>query len=139
MSVATVQDVAEWMGWPVDDPQLASVPRWLDATELRMKLRVPNFAARVAADADYKALVRDIECTAVERKLRNIDGFASESTDNVAVSFKADSASGNLKLTDEEWADLGVSQGVGSLRITPDPQVAVLSPLDVGWGPSWPF
>lgn len=135
MSVATKQDVADWLGWPVDDPQLAPVPRWLEATELRIKLRVKNFTERIASDTDYRDLVRDIECTAAERKLRNIDGFASESTDNVAVSFKSDSASGNLNLTPDEWSALGFTQGIGTLHVTPDPPK--VPPADC-WGMSWP-
>lgn len=119
MTVATPEDIAAWMGWDVNDPAMAPVQRWLDALENLMRTRVPDFADRVAADVGYAARVRDIECAAVERKLRNPDGYASESVDNVALSYRSNAASGVLELTPGEWSDVGYRYGIGSMRVTP--------------------
>lgn len=118
MAVATVDDVAAWMGWDPADPVLTPVPRWLDALENMIRTRVPDFDERLTDDA-YRARVLDIECIAVERKLRNPDGYASESVDNVALSYKSNAASGVLELTADEWADLGYRYGLGSIRVNP--------------------
>src|SRR5437764_13476330 len=115
MTVATPADVAEWMGLDPTDPQLNPVQRWLTALENLIRLRLPDFDTRLA-DAAYAARVADIECTAVERKLRNPEGYASESVDNVSLSFRSTAASGVLQLTEDEGADLGYVSGSGSLR-----------------------
>lgn len=137
MSVATPDDVAGWMGWDPSDPALAPVQRWLDALENLIRVRVPDFDTRLD-DAVYAARVKDIECTAVERKLRNPDGFASESVDNVALSYKSNAASGVLELTSGEWSDVGFVYGIGSVRVTPDaPPVPPANEWN-DWGALWP-
>lgn len=118
MSVATLDDIAGWMGWASDDPALTPVPRWLTALENMIRSRVSDFDMRLQ-DPDYRARVLDIECIAVERKLRNPDGYASESVDNVALSYRSNAASGVLELTPDEWADLGYRYGFGSVRVNP--------------------
>ena len=137
MTVATPADVAGWMGWDVNDPALAPVQRWLDALENLIRVRVPDFDSRLT-DPGYTARLRDIECTAVERKLRNPDGFASESVDNVALSYKSNAASGVLELTQGEWTDVGIVSGIGSVRITPGAPPFPPPREWWDWGAYWP-
>jgi hypothetical protein len=122
---------------------------WLNALESRMRARIADFQSRLT-DLDYVQAVLEIECTAVERKLRNPGGYASESVDNVAMSFRSDAASGTLRLTDDEWARLGYVSELGSANITPGaPSLANERPdcgwindpvgVDPEWSQSWPY
>lgn len=138
MSIASVDQVRTWMGSDmpseVADAQLQA---WIDALEHEIRTVVKDFASR-AADPDYVLTVRNIEIAAVERKLRNLQGYASESVDNVALSYRSGAASGVLQLTADEWSRLGVASEIGSANITPGaPNVADIPWFrdDPGWGP----
>lgn len=152
MTIASTEQVRTWIGaelaGTMDDDQ---VQMWLNALENRMRSAIPDFASRLT-DPAYVATVLELECTAVERKLRNPSGYASESVDNVALSFRSDAASGTLRLTDDEWARLGRPHGLGSANISPGaPSLADERPdfcagwmgeptsCDPEWTQAWPY
>jgi hypothetical protein len=129
----------------------AQVQMWLNALENSMRSRISDFQSRLT-DTNYLETVLEIECTAVERKLRNPGGYASESVDNVAMSFRSDAASGTLRLTDDEWARLGYVSELGSANITPgapsladeipdfcDGWIGDPSSCDPEWTQAWPY
>lgn len=149
MSIATIEQVKTWMGAEYATLDAAQVQMWLDALEAEIESEIPDFQTRLTNPL-YIQTVRSIELSAVERKLKNPEGYASESVDNVALSYRASAASGTLILTDREWARLGKSMDLGAIRVTPGaPSLAdvpvdwcdgwIGSPSDPEWSQAWPY
>lgn len=105
MTYATVQDVATSLGRPISDSaEVAQVETWLADAEMRIRRRLGDLPALIAADQlDAEALVY-VEREAVIRKLNNPDGKVSEDIDDYRYRRNPDAARGAVFVTDEEWA-----------------------------------
>lgn len=117
---ATVDDVQERLGRELTDEERALATVLLKDAENRIRVRVPNLDARVAASTTYADLVVRVEADAVNRVLRNPDGYSQESDGSYSYSIRAAVAAGYLLITDEEWADLlGRSTNRGAFTVAP--------------------
>lgn len=114
-ALATASDVSAALLRDLTDVEAANVDRLASRIERRIRRRIPDLAARVAADADYKATVVDVEAEAVARVYRNPNGMKQESDGTYSYSVDALVASGILKVTDSDWDELGEYSPVQSL------------------------
>ena len=87
-------------------------------TEILIKARISDLAEK-AEDADYLAVVKMVEASAVARLLRNPDGYTSETDGDYTYQINYRVATGALEISDKEWALLGVSAGVFMINASP--------------------
>ena len=73
-------------------------------------------AGNTAGDIDADDVVQ-VEADAVLRLVRNPDGYASETDGTYGYTFSRAVASGELEITPEEWARLGVHKGRFSVLV----------------------
>jgi len=128
VSYATVVDVATRLGRPIDSPEeQAQVQAWLDDAEALILARIPNLPDRVAAGSPTVATLVMIESNAVIRKIRNPEGYTSETIDDYTYRYNEQVRRGDIFLTDDEWGLLtpGVATGAFSARPTFVPDVPV--------------
>lgn len=119
-SLATPQDLINWWRPFEEDAERRTARTKLATIHRRIRSRFRELdpprdldaeltAAKTgtAAEKDWYADVRDIECEAVKRALVNPDGMASESIDDWSGRH-GDKYDGSLFLTTDEWATIGV-------------------------------
>lgn len=128
MVVATPADVvAAWRPLTDDEEtvagtRLATTERWI---RQRLLLVDRDLNAEVAADADFRQEVIDVQVEAVMRVMLNPDRVRSESIDDYSVTKDRSIADGQLRITAEEWARLGINttpttRKAFSIDTTPD-------------------
>lgn len=102
---ASPDDIAErWRPLTVDEQITAST--LLDRVSSLIRVRLPMIDGRVAADPNLAVLVRGVAVDAVLRVLRNPDGLVQESVGGYSYSRAAGTNSGDLYISDGEWATL---------------------------------
>lgn len=112
MTVATDSDVAVAIGRPISDSQeRAQVNYWLEAAELLIRSRLG-----AVADLDQEA-VKYVETEAVVAKMRNPEGYQSESIDDYTYRFGAESR--RVVILDEWWALLAPGEGTAIYSTRP--------------------
>lgn len=112
MAVATVNDVATSLGRPITDTtEVAQVEQWLADAELLIRLRLGDVTL---LDQDALAFV---EREAVVLKMRNPEGYSSESIDDYTYRWGRDS--GRVTITDEWWEMLSPETEGGAFTIRP--------------------
>lgn len=127
-SVAKPADVvARWR--PLNARQTRVASTKLADVERRIRKRMvaagKDFDALIASDDDFKADVIEVEAEAVARILRNPDGLRQEGLENYQSVRDKSISDGQLRVTAEEWAQLGLapssSKGKAfSIDTTPD-------------------
>lgn len=129
MSVATVEDVATSLGRPITDPlEVAKVQQWLDDAEMQIRLRLGPIA-----DLDQEA-VAFVEREAVILKLRNPQGYQSESIDD--YTYRWGSGSGQVAILDEWWDLLTPDSSSAAFTITPYGEPDTCLPDELLWSGS---
>ena len=109
---ATVDDVAVDMQQTIDpgSPHGRQVQYWLDKAERKIHSRVPMLDQWAGEDAFYKATVKDVLVSAVERKALNPEGLRSVMTQvddaNIQQTIDSTRSVGEISILDEEWAQL---------------------------------
>lgn len=105
MTYASVTDVSKRLGRPITaGTELDQVEAWLEDIESLILARVPNLAANITDGRPTAATVTMVEANAVIRKVKNPDGYTSETIDDYTYRFNESARKGDLFLTDEEWA-----------------------------------
>ncbi|MFR9803655.1 Gp19/Gp15/Gp42 family protein [Pseudonocardia sp. RS010] len=99
----------------------ARLGRELDPSESRIiESRVQDIEALIATRVDVssvdESIVNLVKAEALLRLIRNPEGYVSETDGNYAYERNPATASGRLHITDEEWAWLGVTSGIGVIR-----------------------
>ena len=115
---ATAADVQARLGRPLTADETTQVDTLLADTEILIKARISDLAEK-AEDADYLAVVKMVEASAVARLLRNPDGYTSETDGDYTYQINYRVATGALEISDKEWALLGVSAGVFMINASP--------------------
>lgn len=135
MTHANVTDVSTRLGRSISEAaEVAQVNAWLGDVENLILARIPDLADRVAAGTLATELIAQVEANAVVRKVKNPDGYSSETVDDYTYRRNEDARRGELFLTDDEWALLtapSVASGAFSVRPAFEPDTASSSAL--GW------
>lgn len=119
MATATYDNVAVAIGRPITDAlEQAQVTYWLDSAEMLVTARLGNVALLDQARLVY------VETEAVVSRLRNPEGYQSESIDDYTYKFGVDSR--RVTILDEWWALLSPKQDqpTGSTRPSSDVDAA---------------
>lgn len=111
MAYAEASDVAELLARELLTEETALVERRLEQVERMILRRIPDLAAKIAADEIDQDDVIDIEAEAVLRLVRNPEGYSSESDGTYSYQFNRETASGRLEILPSEWELLGVRMG----------------------------
>lgn len=118
MAVATVDDVATSLGRPITDSnEVAQVDMWLGDAEMQIRLRMGDVTL-----LDQEA-VAFVEREAVVLKMRNPEGYSSESVDDYTYRWGQETR--QVVIRDEWWTMLSPSRLGTAYSIT------VSSPLDL--------
>lgn len=135
MSVATVDDVSTALGRPIwAADEIGQVGYWLDSAELMITRRLGP-----VADLDQPS-VRFVETEAVVARMRNPEGFQSETIDDYTYRHGVESR--QVTIGDAWWnlLDPDASAASGSIRpgFEPDTAQWAVRPLGVDYDwPSW--
>ncbi len=121
MSYATVVDVGTRLGRTIDSTEeQAQVQAWLDDVEVLIRSRIPDLPGLVAAGAPTVATLVMVESNAVIRKIRNPEGYTSETIDDYTYRYNEQVRRGDIFLTDDEWALLlPTSRARGAFTVRP--------------------
>lgn len=111
MAYAQASDVSARLGRPLTDDEVTQVNTLLGDVELAIKARIPDLADKVE-DEDYLATVIKVEANAVKRVVRNPDGYTAETDGNYSYQLNWRLNTGEIELTEKDWAELGISSGV---------------------------
>lgn len=117
MAYAELPDVQNRLGRPLTDDEQTQVPTLLADTEILLKARISDLDDKVADDDGYLDIVKMVEARAVRRLLRNPDGYTSETDGDYTYQINYRLASGDLDVTDQEWALLGVGAGISLINL----------------------
>ena len=135
MTYATVMDVATRLGRPITDPgEQAQVQAWLEDAEAVILSSIPTLADLVAAGTPTVATLVMVESNAVIRKMRNPEGYTSETIDDYTYRYNEQVRRGDIFLTDDEWGLLlpaGSTGGAFSTRPTFTPDVEAGAPVGI--------
>ena len=120
MTYATVVDVSTRLGRSITDSnEIAQVQAWLEDVEAEILARIPDLPALITAGAPTVATVVRVEANAVIRKIRNPEGYTSETIDDYTYRYNEQVRRGDIFITDEEWALLLPGARSGAWTITP--------------------
>lgn len=116
MAYATVADVEARLGRSLEAGEQQIVETRLNDVELLIRNRVPDLDTRVAnGSIDLEVLIM-VEANSVLRLIKNIDGYRAETDGNYSYQIDDRVASGRLDILSDEWALLGVTAGVFTIR-----------------------
>lgn len=109
MTTATLTDVENRLGRPLDASEQSLATTLLSDVELLILRRVPDLAS-----LDQATLVM-VEAMAVARVIRNPEGIKSQNAETFAYTVDSAVSSGRLKLLPDEWYLLGVQRRYASI------------------------
>lgn len=122
MAYATDEDVAVlWARTPTDEEK-ALISRRLEQAERMIERRfrrslLPTIAEQILDGTLLEADVVQVEADAVLRLIRNPEGYLSETDGNYTYMLRADLATGQMAITAEDWATLGIVQSRMSVLV----------------------
>ena len=121
---ATFEDIKDAaFGLTIPDTDQESIEYLIDKAQLRLTSRMPNLAARIAAQTLDAALVRGVLEDIVLRVVRNPAAYRQVTVDGATMSLDRANASGLIEITPADIAQLqpavtpGRPRGVGSIRL----------------------
>lgn len=120
MSYATVADVGTRLGRPISDSdEVAQVQAWLDDAEAVVLSRIPDLTDRLTAGTLVVDVLVMVESNAVIRKIRNPEGYTSETIDDYTYRYNEQVRRGDIFLTADEWALLLPGSAAGAFTVRP--------------------
>lgn len=112
MTYAVLSDVQTRLGRPLTADETTQVPILLGDVELEIESKIPDLADKITAGTVKQDVVVLVEANAVVRILRNPNGYTSETDGEYTYQINYKLNSGELNITDKEWALLGISAGI---------------------------
>ena len=145
MTIATPADVEAAIGRPLSTQESAQAQYLLTYTEAILTRRLGDLYDATADDDPTLDQVKMVEVNSVVRVLRNPAGVKSETAGPFQVSLDTSGRAGQLYISEDDWALLGVSGATGAFSIAPtyaandpaDPSLAVTysgATLPSTWG-----
>jgi hypothetical protein len=139
VTYANVNDVAAELGRPAptDPDVVAQWNRWLTRIENMIIARIPDLEARVTAGEITPGILADVEASAVARKILNPEGLrqVTKAIDDGSVTKIIDQSrsTGELGLTEDEWALLLPTADSGAFSTRPGFEPDTVAPWGVPW------
>lgn len=121
MAYATVADVEARLGRSLESGEQEIVETRLNDIELLIRHKIPDLDARIADGTISQDLLVMVEADTVLRLIKNVDGFRSETDGNYSYQIDERVASGRLDILAHEWALLGITSGVFTIRTNLSP------------------
>lgn len=121
MAYATVADVEARLGRSLEAGEQDIVETRLNDVELLIRHRIPDLDARVADGRINEQILIMVEADTVLRLIKNVDGYRSETDGNYSYQIDDRVASGRLDILASEWALLGITSGVFTIRTNLSP------------------
>lgn len=121
MAYATVADVEARLGRSLEPGEQDIVETRLNDVELLIRHKIPDLDARVADGRINEQILIMVEADTVLRLIKNVDGYRSETDGNYSYQIDDRVASGRLDILPSEWALLGVTSGVFTIRANLSP------------------
>lgn len=119
MAHAQASDVATRLGRTLTTDEIAQTNVLLEDAEIMIKARIPDLETRITDGKLAEEIVILVEASAVARLVRNPDGYIGETDGNYSYQLNWRLNTGELTITDKEWALLGVSAGVFAFDVRP--------------------
>lgn len=112
MAYAQLSDVQARLGRPLTDDEKTQAETLLEDVELEIRSRIPDLEDKIDnGDLDQGVVIR-VEASAVKRVVLNPEGYTSETDGDYTYQLNYQLASGELTITEKEWALLGVGAGL---------------------------
>lgn len=121
MAYATVADVEARLGRSLEAGEQEIVETRLNDVELLIRHKIPDLDSKIADGTISQDLLVMVEADTVLRLIRNVDGFRSETDGNYSYQIDERVASGRLDILAHEWALLGITSGVFTIRTNLSP------------------
>jgi hypothetical protein len=116
MAYATVADVEARLGRSLEAGEQEIVETRLNDVELLIRHKIPDLDAQVADGRINESILVMVEADTVLRLIKNVDGYRSETDGNYSYQIDDRVASGRLDILASEWALLGITSGVFTIR-----------------------
>lgn len=108
MAYATVGDVQDRLGKPLEGELETLVATRLDDAERLIKKRIPDLDDQIVDGVLDEQDVVYVEAEAVLRLARNPEGYQQETDGNYSYMLFHEISSGRLTITPDEWGMLGI-------------------------------
>lgn len=112
MAYAQLSDVQSRLGRPLTADEQTQADTLLDDVELEILARIPDLHEKVLSGDISEDVVIRVEASAVKRVMQNPDGYTSETDGDYTYQLNYQFSTGELTITDKEWALLGVGSGM---------------------------
>lgn len=112
MAYADSDDVSNRLGRELSTDEATLVNTRLNDAELLIKARIPDLDDLIDDETIDVELVKMIEANAVVRLVRNPNAYTGETDGNYSYQINWKTATGELSILDNEWALLGISNGL---------------------------
>lgn len=135
MAYAGLSDVQVSLGRPLTDDEEDQAEGLLERVENRIYSRISTLDTRLASEANLENLLIEVEADVVARKLRNPSGLLTEQDGDYAYTRdrRGGTTPGELELSDDEWARLGVTMGAFTIGLSLGRTLDVEVGVDDDW------
>ena len=119
MTLAKFEDVQSRFHRGIEEELRQLVETRLQDAEVKIRRRIKDLDERIFKDSYLEDVVVRVCADAVIRLIKNPDGFVQETDGNYTYMLSQALAEGDLTISSEEWADLGVRKGIGVFHVIP--------------------
>lgn len=119
MALAKFEDVQSRFHRGIEEELRQLVETRLQDAEVKIRRRIKDLDEKIFKDSYLEDVVVRVCADAVIRLIKNPDGFVQETDGNYTYMLSQALAEGDLTISSEEWADLGVRKGIGVFHVIP--------------------
>lgn len=118
-SVSTPEAVATRLGRSLTTDEITQATALLGDVRILIEARIPDLEDRLADETLDPAKLAMVEANSVARLIRNPQGYTGETDGDYTYQVNWKLATGELTITDQEWALLGFSSSVWTVAVRP--------------------